>query len=277
MSKIRERAYNRAEIESVNGFGINISYLKVDENPSMNHIGTHIHEECEIYFNMSGDVSCIVEGNIYPVKKGSLIITRPFEYHHCVYHSKALHEFFCIWFPVNGNEKLLSLFTDRNAGEGNIIVLDEKNAQSFSENCFALLDKNISAFEKNYRFFKMIHLLGKGIEDEEISRNMPDDIEKALKFIERSYLEKITVKDIAAESHVSINTLERHFREYLRVTPLAYIAKKRIFHAAMLLNQGMGVSEACEKSGFTDYSGFIAKFRKTFGITPLQYKKKSKS
>jgi len=44
--------------------------------------------------------------------------------------------------------------------------------------------------------------------------------------------------------------------------------------AAKYLAGGCTVAEACEKSGVSDYSYFIALFRKTYGLTPLQYQKK---
>ena len=36
----------------------------------------HTHNECEIYINVSGDVSFMVENNIYPISSGDIIITR---------------------------------------------------------------------------------------------------------------------------------------------------------------------------------------------------------
>ena len=31
--------------------------------------------------------------------------------------------------------------------------------------------------------------------------------------------------------------------------------------------------EAAQESGFADYSGYIAKFKKVYGMTPLKFKK----
>ena len=85
-----------------------------------------------------------------------------------------------------------------------------------------------------------------------------------------------TVEEIAEHSHVSINTLERHFSATIGTTPSDYLRKKRLAHAAKLLSEGLSVTEASEESGFPDYSWFISLFKKHYGITPHKYKKSLK-
>ena len=43
------------------------------------HDGAHIHSFCEVYLNLSGDVSFVVEDSVYPVGRGDIIITKPNE------------------------------------------------------------------------------------------------------------------------------------------------------------------------------------------------------
>ena len=40
------------------------------------------------------------------------------------------------------------------------------------------------------------------------------------------------------------------------------------------LRDGDMVADAAAKSGFSDYSNYIQLFKKQFGMTPLQYKKR---
>ena len=85
--------------------------------------------------------------------------------------------------------------------------------------------------------------------------------------------EELDVEQIAKEANVSVNTLERHFKESLGTTPFAMLRKKRLFASMLALRSGDTVTEAAIKSGFSDYSNYIQLFKKQFGITPLQYKK----
>ena len=66
---------------------MSINYIDIDTASLLNQNETHIHKECEIYINLSGNVCFEVENRLYPVSRGSVIVTRPFEYHHCIYRS----------------------------------------------------------------------------------------------------------------------------------------------------------------------------------------------
>lgn len=60
----------------------------------------------------------------------------------------------------------------------------------------------------------------------------------------------------------------------LNLSPTEYIKKKRLANVIKLLSTGCTVAEASSQSGFSDYSNFIALFKKIYGTTPLKYKKK---
>ena len=92
-------------------------------------------------------------------------------------------------------------------------------------------------------------------------------------FIKENFVNEISVKDLAQISHTTVNTLERHFKKYLGVSPYTYIQNCRLAYAVSILEDGGSVLSAAEESGFSDYSHFISLFKKTYGKTPLQYKK----
>ena len=88
---------------------------------------SHIHDVCEIYLNISGDVSFVVENSVYPISRGDMIISAPDEFHHCVYHSDGVCKHYCLW--IDGlPQRYLRAFYDRNRGEKNLISVscDEK-------------------------------------------------------------------------------------------------------------------------------------------------------
>ena len=61
-------------------FQFSVNYIDIDAKASENQHEHHVHAECEIYLNLSGDVSFMVEDHIYPIVPGSMIITKPYEY-----------------------------------------------------------------------------------------------------------------------------------------------------------------------------------------------------
>ena len=266
---------NSVLYSSIEPFNMKVSYVETLGAPHEELHSSHVHPECEIYINLTGDVSFMVENRIYPVFSGSIIITRPYEYHHCIYHSDAVHKHFWILFSSGGNESILERFFNRSLGDKNLLILSAEKHKELFDICFKLCDNGLSESEKYYLFFRLINLLD--------SANIPEKNEvhsrvlsSALGFVEEHLSESITVVDIAEQAHVSVNTLERHFAESLKMTPSSYLKKKRLSNAAEILYNGGTVMEACQSSGFVDYSSFIATFKKAYGITPLKYKKQMK-
>ena len=216
----------------INPFDFSVSYVEIDANAPENVYDDHIHDECEIYINLSGDVSFSVEGTIYPIVPGGVIITRPSEYHHCIYHSNKFHKHFWILFNPSGNDDA----------------------------------------EKYYLFFKLIHLLNKASAVNVEKQYKKNTVTTAINYINSNLSQRLEIKEIAKICNVSINTLERQFKHSLNITPARYIKNKRLANAARLLSDGSNVTEAAHLSGFCDTSSFIEFFKKHYHITPLKYK-----
>ena len=102
---------------------------------------------------------------------------------------------------------------------------------------------------------------------------IPNDVKIALDFMYENISFPITMADVAAAAHVSLNTLERHFLSAIQATPSEFLKQRRLSKAQEWLKKGASVNEACQACGFSDCSHFIVLFKKQFGMTPLQYKK----
>lgn len=251
---------------------LSISYVNIPGLSPRNHDEPHVHGECEIYINLQGDVSFEVENRIYPVRRGSVIITRPYEYHHCICHTDATHEHYWITFSAPEQEAALPVFYHREKGVGNLIELDDA---ALRQVC-TLLERIQAQKEQPQRqridFLQLLTLL-EDAEGGAPALLLPETVEKALAYMEQHLAEDITAGDLAKHSNVSINTLERHFQQALGVTPMAQLRKRRLVASMAMLRKGASVSQAALQSGFADDSGYIRYFRKTFGMTPLTYKR----
>lgn len=267
------RLNNKEYFDGVKPFNFSTTYTELYADSVENTYDSHIHEECEIYINISGDVSFIVENSIYPIKPGDIIVVRPHEYHHCVYHSNKLHKHFWILFSSSGNEYLLDTFFNRKAGNANHLSLSSEYSAELISLCHKMTEKEPLQIRKYYNFFKLLNILQSADIVKDTDVNYPQDISYAINYINTHFESNITVGKIAKGANVSINTLERHFKKILNISPYEYIKKKRLSNAAKLLSRGCSVTEAAYKSGFSDYSNFIALFKKNYGITPLKYKK----
>lgn len=257
---------------NVNSFGMSVSYKNLYPDKDISVLNSHFHEECEVYINLSGDVSFAVENKIYSVVPGNIIITRPYEYHHCIYHSKKQHKHFWILISPNGNEKFLDVFYNRKAGEGNLLTLNAQKTDELISLCHKMTESHTDA--ENYRnFFMFMNLLQNAEKVETNDKTYPADVLYALNYINKHFDETFVISDIAKEANVSINTLERHFNRIFNMSPTAYLRKKRLANSVKLLTEGKTVTEASMQSGFSDCSAFISLFKKAYGTTPFKYKK----
>lgn len=239
---------------------------------------SHIHDECEMYVNISGDVSFMVENHLYPVGWGDIILSRPYEYHHCVSRSSRPHEHYWILFTAAGNEAILRPFFDRPLGERNRVVLSPRNKAVCLQICSRLLQLQDSrageAFGSLRLFCDLLALLNEGeTASPGLDAALPEELDEIVRYMHAHFSEALSIRELAARFHCSVNTVERHFRRHLAVTPKGYLESLRLAHAKRRLAEGLPVQEAAADSGFSDCSRFIAVFKRQFGRTPLQFQK----
>lgn len=260
----------------ISGAELSVSYVDPDAGSALNHNESHIHSACEIYLNLSGDVVFEVEGRIYPICRGSVIITRPYEYHHCIYRSDQRHAHYWITFSARDSDDYLKMFFHREKGRDNLILLEQAQLEALCQVLERLLEPDRDPLEQRIDFLEIFRILNAGKVQAHTgsSIQLPPDVTLALRFMDEHLPEELDVQTIAAACSVSVTTLERHCKEALHSTPFALLRKKRLFRSMEYLRNGDSVAEAALKSGFSDYSNYIQLFKKQFSLTPLNYKKK---
>ena len=82
----------------------------------------------------------------------------------------------------------------------------------------------------------------------------------------------LSVKELAARSHLSVNQFLRVFRHATCTTPGAYRLHRCLLRgAALLRDQGLSIKEAAQATGFHDASHFTRLFRRHLGVKPSEY------
>ena len=115
-------------------------------------IDNHCHDCCEIYVNVTGDVSFMVEETLYPVSHGDAVITKPWEHHHCVYRSDRPHKHYWLLFSAE-SEALYPHFFDRAPGKRNLISLPPEQKDELIALCQSLLENGETALSRYADFF----------------------------------------------------------------------------------------------------------------------------
>lgn len=101
------------------------------------------------------------------------------------------------------------------------------------------------------------------------------DEQRLLDYIDKHYMEKLSLKKISDELHMGTTKLCAVAKKISggdgSVTKLT--AQRRVDEAKLLLaNRSLSVAEIAERVGFSDYNYFTKIFKKTVGVTPSEYR-----
>ena len=101
----------------------------------------------------------------------------------------------------------------------------------------------------------------------------PAPIRRARRLVDASYMQDLTLDQLADVAGLSRFYFLRAFRREVGVTPHAYLTGRRIAAAKVLLDGDQPLSEVALACGFCDQSHFTRAFKGTTGVTPGQYRR----
>lgn len=101
-----------------------------------------------------------------------------------------------------------------------------------------------------------------------------DQCKKLLRYIQDNYDSKIRLSDLAAILNMNPQYFCRFFKTHFHTTPISYINQYRVTQAADLLTgSSLSILEIALDTGFESPSYFASIFRRTFGMSPEEYRK----
>lgn len=105
-----------------------------------------------------------------------------------------------------------------------------------------------------------------------VNTRSQNHVQRAIDYIELSYMNPLTIKDIA--DHVGLNQyyLSKLFKEKTGHTLQAHILQVRLGEAKRYLFLGYAVKETAALCGFKDVSNFSKLFKREFGRNPSDWR-----
>jgi transcriptional regulator GlxA family with amidase domain len=101
------------------------------------------------------------------------------------------------------------------------------------------------------------------------------EILQAQDYIENSYINKITVAELAERLYLTRRTLERRFKKCTHCTVIEYLQKVRIEVSKKELEAGRkSLDDIILETGYSDAQTFRDIFKRITGTTPTEYKNK---
>lgn len=248
----------------------------------------HFHDFAELYMYVSGNADYYIDGRVYDLERGDLVLVLPNEIHRPLVRDDVPYDRFYIKISTdcfkNLRDSLSPIwFIDDNSNglkQGSLLRLKPQEKRDIMY-CFNTIDKlhdeAAADFEINAYslLLKLLSIVGNAIRDKRFAEKsaLPPMIESLITSLDENLAFPPTVEATALRFGVSASYLSRVFKRYMGIGYSEYLSAARISQAKKLLSAGATVTEACYDCGFSDCSHFILVFKRQVGMTPSKYKK----
>ncbi|MDD3430079.1 MAG: AraC family transcriptional regulator [Oscillospiraceae bacterium] len=248
----------------------------------------HIHDNYELYISLSGGKQFFIGESCYEIEPGDVFVINNYESHYVVQQENTPHERIVVsvhpeFLKCFSTEKtnIAACFNNRGADVGHRISLDKEQQQRL----IYLLHKVTSAdgygadLIETAAFLEVMVLVNGLFSDHNkiaVGKYQYNElVGNIIEYINQNVTGRVTISAIASHFYLSDAYVCRAFKSETGTTINKYLVARRISIAKALLAQGASVNEACEKSGFNDYTNFVKSFKKAVGLSPKSYGKYS--
>lgn len=250
----------------------------------------HIHDCYELYYSISGGKQFLIDNCLYSIAPGDLFIINQYESHKLTQIDDMVHERIVLSIHPDYAKKLSTpetdldyCFSNRSENFQHKISLNKEQQKRFLYyvNKITSADGFAHDIIEQAAFMELLVMINSIAAGAQRDREpLPEvlttykynhQVDDILSYINRNISNDITIEQIAGAFFLSESYICRIFKAATGTTIGKYITARRISIAKALLNEGVSVSEAFERSGFTDYSNFFKAFTKAVGVSPKKY------
>lgn len=235
----------------------------------------HFHEYYVIGFVESGERCLSCKNNEYAIQKGNVLLFNPGDNHACVQNDGGTLDYR----GFNISKEVMLDLTEEVTGKRELpgfsenVIFDEE-VICYLHPLHEMVMKGLCDFGKEENLLLLISMLIQryGQPFENCIPECREEIEKACRFMEQHFAERIYLDQICRYAGLSKSTLLRAFTKSKGVTPYSYLENIRIGEAKKLLEQGFPPIEAALRTGFSDQSHFTNYFNRFIGLSPGVYR-----
>lgn len=235
----------------------------------------HFHEYYVIGFVESGERCLSCKNNEYAIQKGNVLLFNPGDNHACVQNDGGTLDYR----GFNISKEVMLDLTEEVTGKRELPGFSENAIFDEEVICYLhplheMVMKGLCDFGKEENLLLLISMLIQryGQPFENCIPECRGEIEKACRFMEQHFAERIYLDQICRYAGLSKSTLLRAFTKSKGVTPYSYLENIRIGEAKKLLEQGFPPIEAALRTGFSDQSHFTNYFNRFIGLSPGVYR-----
>ena len=235
----------------------------------------HFHEYYVIGFVESGERCLSCKNNEYAIQKGNVLLFNPGDNHACVQNDGGTLDYR----GFNISKEVMLDLTEEVTGKRELpgfsenVIFDEE-VSCYLHPLHEMVMKGLCDFGKEENLLLLISMLIQryGQPFENCIPECREEIDKACRFMEQHFAERIYLDQICRYAGLSKSTLLRAFTKSKGVTPYSYLENIRIGEAKKMLEQGFPPIEAALRTGFSDQSHFTNYFNRFIGLSPGVYR-----
>ncbi|MBO5105640.1 MAG: helix-turn-helix transcriptional regulator [Clostridia bacterium] len=256
-------------------------------NVADNLAASHAHNRNEIFYFISGRASYLVEGSVYKLIPGSILIIRSGEMHKIVieedlpYERMALHFDSDIMNLLDKNGILSEPFINRPLGVENFYSSNDIRIGHIYE-CLKSIDSSPEDDEMRRiaitsNLFTILYEIKLAFDERRNKKTINKPVQsltgEIIAYINANLSSDLSLDMLSEKFFISKNHLNRIFKIATGVTVWEYVKLKRLIMARNSILAGSSAITACQSSGFNDYSAFYRAYKERFGVSPKNNQK----
>jgi len=249
---------------------------------------SHWHEELELFYSLRGYSRHFIDGEVFMVEPGRLLVTN----------CESVHRVEVLDGQDDGNENggivliIHNRFLEDNFPEYQDFWFTNEKNQARPEVREIMLKFSQYADRKSHQEHEHLYMRGLLLQllyylyqEGSVRRSDADSIRRReqiqtlkeiLQYVEEHYREPIVQSEVAKGFYFTPQYFARYFKQCTGNTFTEHLTAYRISQASReLLCTDHRISDIARNNGFRDDRSFINAFKRSYGVTPLQYRKKT--
>ena len=247
----------------------------------------HFHEDVELVTVKTGKMAYSVNGKLITLNAGDTIFVNSNQIHYSVAldDTTATYVIFIVHPSIINSsvavemQALLPILNNPNLSYLRFRNINE-NTEEMREIMLTLPDVRRDPFQITKKFFNIWEIIlnqskSYGMLDERTETELYSKPFKAMMhYIQQHYKDTITLDDIAVSGNISKSLCNKVFHKYVGDSPVNYLLNYRVRKVAELLRTTtMSLSDIASETGFNGTSYMSEMFKKSFEMSPRNYRK----
>lgn len=252
---------------------------------------SHWHDDIEFIYVLSGEMEYNINGQVILIKENCGLLVNSKQLHYGFSTEQKECEFLCVLLhpmmlcfshsaendfvlPVISNESLPFILLEPDVDwQNEILICINQMFENMDDEAFVMRVQSLFA-----KIWSLVFDHMPKSENKQPNSSNLTALKNMVGFIQKHYSEQISLAQIAASGNVSQSKCCMLFSNFLKKTPINYLAEFRLSKGAELLKiSDMTVTEIAYATGFNSSSYFAECFKSHIGMTPNSFRKISKS